>query len=493
MVRIDYVLRGVRLGAALLVLALTGCAGQTPRVQPVTAASTGAVRASGLVFEQALAAWEHDLSERAEQEVTRARGELEAAVAACINDQRCDHAQAADVQARALERLQQALFGRATADTEVVDQDDEVGLSSPSIDAAQPLTEVARSVALLKGRRLDEVIQLNGAVKAGIEDWLTAMRGNLLDAYENYQYLRHRMWPVYENAGLPEALLFGMLAKESGGKVHAVSRAGAAGLLQFMPATARRYGLSSAGGLDERFDATRITEANVAYLNDQFRRFNNDLELTLAAYNGGEGRVARLAGKHQRGFWDAPIYNALPPETRDYVPMVLAAAWLFLHPDDYGLEFPSIDPAPSSITLERASSLSEITVCMGQFGNPRGWFRTLRNLNPRYLPDTVIDTGTVLDAPKGAAEAYAARCRSGLLAQRSVDLHAAERPQSAGRPTEVVVTGSGRVHTVSQGETLHAIARRFGCRVGPLAAANRLHPPRYLIRVGQRLQVPNCA
>ena len=50
----------------------------------------------------------------------------------------------------------------------------------------------------------------------------------------NYQYLRFEMWPEYQKAGLPEAMLFGILAKESGGKVHAVSRSGAAGPLQFM-------------------------------------------------------------------------------------------------------------------------------------------------------------------------------------------------------------------------------------------------------------------
>ncbi|MGD9584227.1 MAG: transglycosylase SLT domain-containing protein [Lysobacterales bacterium] len=479
-------------GKWLLVLALSGCAGQTPREFAPAPVPADAVNQAGLAFEQAVEAWVHGLGERPEDGLASARSDLQAAVTACVQQARCDHTQAVDAQARALERLQQALFGRSSSDEVVVEQDGEEGLPAAPLGLTDGLPEVARSAALLKGRRLDQVIQLNGAVKAGIEDWLTSMRSNLLDAYENYQYLRYRMWPVYENAGLPEALLFGMVAKESGGKVHAVSRAGAAGLLQFMPATASRYGLSRAGGFDERFDAVRITEANVAYLNDQFRRFNNDLELVLAAYNGGENRLSRLAGNGRHGFWDAPIYNALPPETRDYVPMVLAAAWLFLHPEEYGLDFPEIDPTPASIILERASSLSELSVCMGQSGNPRGWFRTLRNLNPRYLPDTPIAAGSVLDAPRLAADAYAARCRSGQLAERSAELHAAERPHMAGRTHLAQVAAGARLHTVSKGETLHSIARRFGCAVGPLAAANRLRPPRYLIRIGQRLQVPAC-
>ena len=185
-----------------------------------------------------------------------------------------------------------ALLGER--ETDPVEPNDAVTTTDRHQHAGSPATDVpelARSAAMLNGKRLDEVIRLNGAVKAGIEEWLTWMRPNLLDAYENYQYLRHRMWPEYEKAGLPEALLFGIMAKESGGKVHAVSRAGAAGLLQFMPATARGYGLGRASGFDDRFDPALITRANVAYLNDRFRELNNDLELALGAYNGGEGGV----------------------------------------------------------------------------------------------------------------------------------------------------------------------------------------------------------
>lgn len=77
-----------------------------------------------------------------------------------------------------------------------------------------------------------------------------------------------------------------------------------------------------------------VTRANVDFLSDRFRELNNDLELALGAYNGGEGRMGRLPGGGSRSFCDAVVYNAIPPETRDYVPMVLATAWLFLHPED---------------------------------------------------------------------------------------------------------------------------------------------------------------
>lgn len=489
-------MRRMWMGWVMMVLA--GCASNASKT-PLAVDPTGDVAIAERAFEAALEGWHRGESENAVSALTVARRNLDTAVAACVGARDCDAAAALQAQSRALESMQVALLGRGAVDGAASTAEIET-LEEAHPKTAVPLgeiPEVARSVALLKGKNLDEVIHLNEAVKASIEEWLTWMRPNLLDANEHYQYLRHRMWPVYEQAGLPEALLFGMIAKESGGKVHAVSRAGAAGLLQFMPATAARFGLSRASGFDERFDARRITEANVAFLNDQFRVFNNDLELALAAYNGGEGRVGRLVRGGQRRFWDSPVYNALPPETREYVPMVMAAAWLFLHPDDYGVVFPKIDATPASLTLEHDASINELAVCMGQFGNPRGWFRTLRNLNPRTEADMRIAAGTVLDVPKAAADAYAARCRSGLMVQRSVELHEARMPASANAPMIAsrgapMATGPGSIHLVRKGETLHGIARRFGCGVNSVAAANGLRAPNYMIRVGQRLHVPRC-
>ena len=106
------------------------------------------------------------------------------------------------------------------------------------------MPEAARAAHLLADdHRFDKMVQFNPAVQAGIRRWLTDMRGPLVSSYENYQYMRHLMWPQYERAGLPEALLFGIMAKESNGKVHSTSRAGAAGPMQFMYATGRRFGL----------------------------------------------------------------------------------------------------------------------------------------------------------------------------------------------------------------------------------------------------------
>ena len=162
---------------------------------------------------------------------------------------------------------------------------------------AAGLSDAARSQTLLdsKTHEFDRMVEYNPAVQAAIRRWLTDMRGSLLNSYDNYQYLRPQMWPTYQKAGLPEALLFGIMAKESSGKVHVRSRAGAAGLMQFMPATGHRFGLGvDATGFDTRFDPHTSAEASAAYLNERMAELDGNIELELAAYNGGEGRARRV-------------------------------------------------------------------------------------------------------------------------------------------------------------------------------------------------------
>jgi membrane-bound lytic murein transglycosylase D len=367
------------------------------------------------------------------------------------------------------------------------------GEVSPGEGEASPvvthLPQAGQSINLLNGRELRDIIALNGPVKAALNEWLTWMRPQLVDAWENYQYMRHLMWPEYEQAGLPEALLFGILAKESGGRVHAVSRAGAAGPLQFMPATGLRYGLGRVDGFDTRFDPALSTRANVRYLNDRFRELNHNLELALAAYNGGEGRVGRLYRNNGgKSFWNARVYAQLPPETRDYVPMVLAAAWLFLHPADYGLEFPVAETESSTLRLARAASMNELAICIGNAGSRDGWFRVLRNLNPRYEAHVPIAAGTELRVPAKLLPAYQANCLAGARAAVAAELAAARKPTVSAAPAS-----SGGSYTVRSGDTLASIARRHHCSSPTaLAQANGIRPPNYLIRPGQQLSLSGC-
>jgi membrane-bound lytic murein transglycosylase D len=360
---------------------------------------------------------------------------------------------------------------------------------SPREEGTAPFSgempEHERSANLLNGTDLSRLIELNGPVRAALDDWLTWMRPNLKTAWHNYQFLRPQMAPIYEQASLPEALLFGILAAESGGKVHAHSRAGAAGPLQFIRATGRRYGLTERDGFDLRYDPEAATRANVAYINQYLGAFNNSLEKVLAAYNGGEARMARIQRRYgETSFWDRRVYYQFPRETREYVPRVLAAAWLFLHPEKYGLELTPIDP--STVTLDPRSpiALDELAICLGESGDwSDGWFRTLRNLNPRLGPGDRVEPGDPIIVPAGLATAYEESCLEGELLAETRLMHDANYPE---RPEMIP-------YTVRSGDTLGRIAARFPCvNVRELAAVNNIRPPRYLIRAGQRLRIPAC-
>jgi soluble lytic murein transglycosylase-like protein len=114
-------------------------------------------------------------------------------------------------------------------------------------------------------------------------------------------------------SALQPALLRAVIAVESAFNPRAVSRAGAQGLMQLHPKTARRYGVGDA------FDPEQNVRAGARYLSDLLRRYDNNLELALAAYNAGEEAVDRYG-------------RQIPPyrETREYVPAVLRLYHRFL-------------------------------------------------------------------------------------------------------------------------------------------------------------------
>ncbi len=346
------------------------------------------------------------------------------------------------------------------------------------------LPQMHKALTLLKGRRLKDVITLNEPVKAALDEWLTWLRPQLIETYKNYAYMRPLMLPEYEKAGLPEAILFGILAQESFGRVHSLSKAGAAGPLQFMQATGLRYGLGVENGFDMRFDPQAAARANVGYINEQLAKLNNDLELTLAAYNGGEGRVGRLHAQYKKGFWNDKVYYSLPQETRDYVPKVLAAAYLFLHPEEFNLKFPDVNGATVESAINNAMSLSELSICLGQDGREDGWFRTLRNLNPRIRPDNRMAPGTKVKMPQAAMTAYRGHCDNAEFMARISGLHDARLPTGA-----VYVP-----YVVRAGDTLAAIAKRTTCsNVAAIANLNAIAAPRFALKLGQRIKVPTCS
>jgi membrane-bound lytic murein transglycosylase D len=397
---------------------------------------------------------------------------------------------------------------KSDVDAPETDEEGDGMLVDETADAGGvPVSAAAAALLTPEGERFKRMVEYNPAVQAAIRRWLTDMRVSLIQSHENYQYMRHLMSPAFERHGLPEALLFGIMAKESNGKVHVGSRAGAVGPMQFMPATGRRFGLGPDGtGFDTRYDPRLAADAAARYLNERFAELGPNIEMSLAAYNGGEGRARRVHRESGgRSFWDADVYNQFPAETKDYVPMVIAAAWLYLHPKEYGLTFPKVDTRTTTLRLERPASIYELTICLGNGGTRDGYMRVLRNLNPRYDADQTIAAGTTMNVTTRMASLYNRWCTHGERAELAHALVNSDPNSAIVRTGPVTpVTGSSkasvkpgkparpRAYRVQRGETLTSIASKFECNVRDLARANDVAGPRYMIRPGQQLKLAGC-
>ncbi len=143
-------------------------------------------------------------------------------------------------------------------------------------------------------------------------------------AISRLQRYRPTVEHILEGEGVPKSLVAVVLV-ESGAQLLAASPKQARGLWQFIPATARQYGLTVTASLDERFQVEQSTRAAGHYLRDLYKRFG-DWSLALAGYNAGAEAVQRaLQRGHATTFPEISAARLLPEETRKYVPAVLSA------------------------------------------------------------------------------------------------------------------------------------------------------------------------
>jgi membrane-bound lytic murein transglycosylase D len=305
----------------------------------------------------------------------------------------------------------------------------------------------------------------NERVQRELRSFTTVEREQFLEGYRRSGLYRPMILARLEKAGLPGQISWLPLV-ESWFKVRALSRASALGMWQFIRSTGVRYGLDRDTWVDERLDPEKATDAAIAFLIDLHGLFG-DWPKVLAAYNCGEARVLRLSRQsadEYMDFWD--LYEMLPRETRRYVPRFFAALQIIENPAKYGMTLPEPDAPPSdvgTVTVARSVRLDRLDAALGlQAG-------TLAALNPALRRQATPKRAFDLRVPVGQEEATLAQI--GALPQWTP-------------PAPRYVT-----HRVRRGETLSAIARRYGTSVSVLMRTNGLRSANRL-RVGQRLRIP---
>ena len=312
----------------------------------------------------------------------------------------------------------------------------------------------------------DIPIPLNQRVLSFIE----LFQGRLHDFLDEGMKRGSKYLPMIQNVfraeGLPLDLAYVPLV-ESAFNPNALSRTQARGVWQFMRGTGLENGLRQDWYIDERSDPEKATVAAAKYLSTLAGMFNGDWHLALASYNGGPGRLQRAlkTGKTD-DFWtlaDSP--RILPRETRDYVPMILAAIVIARNPAEYGFDFESQAPhSYETVTIEKPVDLRRIaewadtTISEIQALNPelRRWTTPIRD--DAYTLKVPVGTG---DAVKGKLD----DASTGDLA-------------------------SLRWYSPKGGDTLATIARALRVSRSDLADANYMKVTDR-VRPGSRLMVPN--
>lgn len=265
---------------------------------------------------------------------------------------------------------------------------------------------------------------------------------------------------ILAEEGMPQELIH-LAQAESGFLPRAVSRASAEGMWQFMRYTGNTYGLSQSAYSDDRLDPEKATRAAAHYLHDLYDEFH-DWYLAIAAYNCGAGAIERAVERTgYADYWELRARHAIPNETSNYVPIILAMTIMEKNAPEYGLDHLSPEQPLEYDTLHldiptNLALIGDLT----ETSTPE-----LQQLNPALLRGTA-PTGYDLHVPKGMA--------------RIVDSELAKVPAA--------VRATARLHRVQEGETLTAIAHRYNSMPNSIASLNGIGGN--VVVPGDRLVIP---
>jgi peptidoglycan lytic transglycosylase D len=265
--------------------------------------------------------------------------------------------------------------------------------------------------------------------------------------------------------GMPQDLAY-LFLLESGANPEARSRANALGMWQFMPATARSYGLRVDSWVDERLDPKKSTKAALAYLKDLYGMFGC-WRLALSAYNSGENKLNKVLREE-----DASEYRQictsphLKRETREFYPRFLALAQIAKNPEKYGfapVHAKGDPPTRDTVLIKGTYSLKKLAKMIGVSAGD------MEEMNPSLIRDCTPP-----------APCYAVRVPAGK--KRVLLAKIKDTPPDVAKRTIV--------HVISRRDSLAKILRRYRVSRVELAELNPDVNLRYRLKHGVRLIVP---
>ncbi|MBU2785716.1 LysM peptidoglycan-binding domain-containing protein [Acidithiobacillus ferriphilus] len=321
---------------------------------------------------------------------------------------------------------------------------------------------------------IDDGLRISDVSRVEVDKWRTWFlqhQGKLEQIFDNSRPFLYYVVSAIAQRGLPMELAL-LPAIESGYNPKAYSPAAAAGLWQFIPGTARNFGLQNTRYGDPRLSLTASTNAALDYLSYLYNYFGGNWLLAIASYNAGQGTVSaaiqqNVAAGKPTDFWDLN----LPEQTENYVAELLALAQVIKNASAYHVSLPVIPNAahiavvttPKSVALNVAANLMNMPVS------------ELRRLNAG-LSYGVAPADYQLVVPKGKAGAL----KTALLSMpQEVATRPIAAPAAAPRLSHI---------TLRRGETLWHLAQRAGVSITNLKRWNHIRSARDL-RVGQRLVV----
>ena len=314
-------------------------------------------------------------------------------------------------------------------------------------------------------------ITMNEMVLKSLNFWLNRGRKVFEGGLVRSGQYRSIIEKIFREEAIPLDLMY-LAQVESMFKPHAVSKAKAKGIWQFEKGTAIRYGLKVTRDVDERSDPEKSTRAAARYLNDLFAMFK-DWNLSLAAYNWGEGKVQRLINSTgMNDFWQlVDLKRRLPAETMNHVPLIHASVILGRNPEKYGL--PTELDAPLQYTEVSVSKPIDLRAAARVLSTS---IEELKKLNPALKGLTTpanypnYQLKVPMDSPSEIEE------------------------QLASLPTAKIRTlpESECRYKVRPGESLTRIADRYNISVAKLQKANDFSAKTKLT-AGSWIRLPSCS